>query len=273
MKHRLCVTDLDGTLLHSNHKISDVNRKCLQELGERGIIRVLATGRSLWSLKQVITTEALFDYLIVATGAGILSWPEEELLYSTNILQPDITRVYHALEALDVDYMMHHGVPDTHLMEYRARKGCSDFWHRIKYHQRFASPLNPEAIATMEAVTLFLAIADDPDMYQVLKEKLAPLTVISTTSATDQSSIWIEVLGQQVNKGSALSWLLKHLAIDPDHCMVIGNEMNDLHMLDAVPNAYVPHNAIPHLLSRFTHVAHHDDDGFSEAVQHWLTKV
>ena len=39
----MIITDLDGTLLNSEHEVSDVNRRTLEELKERGLIRVVAT--------------------------------------------------------------------------------------------------------------------------------------------------------------------------------------------------------------------------------------
>ncbi|HQQ67510.1 MAG TPA: HAD family hydrolase [Candidatus Cloacimonadota bacterium] len=275
MIQRVCVTDLDGTLLHSQRRISDKNLKTLHTLGEMGITRVLATGRSLWSLRQVIADDTPFDYAIISTGAGIMDWSEQKLIHCANIHQPEICKVFGVLEELDLDYMIHRGVPDTHLMDYREKQGCSDFWKRIEYHRDFARELDPGKIDQYEEVTLFLAIADQmrDDIYPRMKECLAPLTVIKTTSAINLRSQWIEVLGQDVNKGCALNLLLKMLDVPPEACMVIGNDFNDLDMLDLVPHSYAPNNSSPYLLERYTPVSHHDEDGFSEAVRHWLEKV
>jgi hydroxymethylpyrimidine pyrophosphatase-like HAD family hydrolase len=230
MKNQVCVTDLDGTLLHSQHRISDKNLKTLHELGEMGITRVLATGRSLWSLRQVITDDMPFDYVIISTGAGILDWREQKLIHCANIHQPEIMKVFSVLEELDLDYMLHRGVPDTHLMDYREKQGCSDFWKRIEYHRDFARELDPGKIDQYEEITLFLTIADHmrDDVYPRMKECLAPLTVINTTSALDLKSHWIEVLGQDVNKGSALNLLLKLLGIPTRSVYGNRNDLNDL---------------------------------------------
>ncbi|HPI26592.1 MAG: HAD family phosphatase [Candidatus Cloacimonetes bacterium] len=275
MNKRVCVTDLDGTLLHSQRRISERNLETLHTLGEMGITRVLATGRSLWSLRQVIADDTPFDYAIISTGAGIMDWREQKLIHCANIRPPEICKVFSVLEELDLDYMLHRGVPDTHLMDYREKQGCSDFWKRIEYHRDFARELDPGKIDQYEEVTLFLVIADHmrDDVYPQMKEYLAPLTVINTTSPIDLRSHWIEVLGQDVNKGSALNLLLKMLGIIPAACMVIGNDFNDLDMLDLVPHSYAPNNSSPYLLERYTPVSHHDEDGFSEAVKHWLEKV
>lgn len=274
MKPKVCVTDLDGTLLHSSRKLSEANRKTLEQLGEMGIIRVLATGRSLWSLKNVICASDPFDYAIFATGAGIVHWPSQELIHAQDVYPPDIARIHKLLEELNLDYMLQHAIPDTHYMDYRCKQGSPDFWARLSYYRAFAQELNPDAISEISAATQFLAIAepDREDLYLKIKQELAPMTVIRTTSPIDFASLWIEIFAAGVNKGTGLSWLLAHLELCLDNCMVIGNDFNDLDMLDIVPHSYVTTNSARYLLDRYLSVAHHDEDGFSEAVRHWLAK-
>lgn len=269
---KVCVTDLDGTLLHSNRKLSEANRKTLEELGRVGILRVLATGRSLWSLKRVISESDPFDYVIFATGAGIMHWPSQELIFASDIHRPEIEQVYKLLEELDLDYMLHHPVPDTHYMDYREKHGGVDFWERISYYKAFARELDPAGIAEYQAATQFLAIAgqDREDIYLRIKQELSPMTVIRTTSPIDFASLWIEIFAEGVNKGSSLSWLLDRFDLTYQDCMVIGNDFNDLDMLDLVHHSYVTNNSAQYLLDRYTPVSHHDEDGFSEAVKHWL---
>ena len=49
MAYSLLATDLDGTLLNCAAQISEGNFSALQRCGERGIVRVAATGRSYYS--------------------------------------------------------------------------------------------------------------------------------------------------------------------------------------------------------------------------------
>ena len=62
---RLAVfTDLDGTLLNSNQRLSDINRQTLISLGKAGICRIVATGRSLYSAQRVLDDAFPIDYLL-----------------------------------------------------------------------------------------------------------------------------------------------------------------------------------------------------------------
>ncbi len=47
----MLITDLDGTLLGSNGSLTKQDQEALLCLGNKGIVRVIATGRSLYSFK------------------------------------------------------------------------------------------------------------------------------------------------------------------------------------------------------------------------------
>lgn len=272
---KLCVTDLDGTLLDSQSRISSTNRQTLERLGEQGVLRVLATGRSLWSMQRVIKDDDPFDYAIFSTGAGIMDWRSKELIYHKNLLQNEIHSVYEHLESLNLDYMIHAKVPDSHHLHYRAKRELPDFWQRLSFYDGFAKELQPAALFEFREATQFLAIAEagSEALYYDLQQKLEPLTVIRCTSPLDFATLWIEIYAEGVNKGSALEYLLNRYGVSFANAMVIGNDYNDIDMLELVPNSYVPSNSAPELLAKHRRVAHHDNDGFSEAVSHWLKKA
>lgn len=51
---KMFVTDLDGTLFTDDKKIHDLDLKALERLGEIGVTRVFATGRSLYSFQKAV---------------------------------------------------------------------------------------------------------------------------------------------------------------------------------------------------------------------------
>ena len=69
---KMVVTDLDGTLLQTDHTISPEDTETLIELGCLDVCRVAATGRNLFKVRQVLTPETPFDYVIFSSSAGIM---------------------------------------------------------------------------------------------------------------------------------------------------------------------------------------------------------
>ena len=78
-KIKIVVTDLDGTLLPSQGCISKKNYNTLVSLRDKEIIRVIATGRTLYSAMAVLPEDFPIDYLIFSSGAGIIQWNTKEL--------------------------------------------------------------------------------------------------------------------------------------------------------------------------------------------------
>ena len=88
----ICVTDLDGTLLHSERRISEANFAMLHTLGIRNITGIIATGRSLYSLERVLPPDLPLDYVIFSTGAGIMDWQSHRIIHSPNLDTHQIRR-------------------------------------------------------------------------------------------------------------------------------------------------------------------------------------
>ncbi len=50
----MLVVDFDGTLLRSDDTVADDDLIALTELGDRGVLRVIATGRSAFSYRRAM---------------------------------------------------------------------------------------------------------------------------------------------------------------------------------------------------------------------------
>ncbi len=111
---RAVFTALDGTLLGSDQKLSPTNHDALEALGQHGILRVVVTGRSLFSCRRVLDRSFPIDLLVTASGAGIFSFPRFELLFDQALTETEVSESIEVLNALKLDFMVHDPVPDNH---------------------------------------------------------------------------------------------------------------------------------------------------------------
>lgn len=84
MKYNIIATDLDGTLLTSNKKITPKTKKVLDMLKESGYFIVGVTARNLSSVKEVVSIK-LFDYLILSNGSDIYDVDKEIIKNYKNV--------------------------------------------------------------------------------------------------------------------------------------------------------------------------------------------
>jgi len=268
-KCKIVFTDLDGTLLRHDYTISGEDLAVLKELGKMNIIRVLATGRSLFSLNGIFENDfPHFDYIIFSCGVGIMDWDTKKILCSHFLLKHEIQRVREALELHNIDYMVHKPVPDNHKFHYqKISTENHDFDRRFSFYKDCGTPLPEEGNAIEKASQVLAVISEDVEKFEVIKKLLPDLKVIRTTSPIDHKSLWIEIFPKSVSKGHAAEWLCTHLDISREETFSIGNDYNDIDLLDWTAHSYVVENAPDELRNRFKTTASNQCNGFSKVIK------
>ena len=265
----LVVTDLDGTLLDSAARLGDANRRALEDLGRSGAVRIVATGRSRYSARTVMSADFPIDYLVFSSGAGIVSWADGGLLRPRTMARSVVSDLVARLRALSLDFMVHHAAPDTHCFHYvRSSEGNADFERRIERYARFSQRLHDGVPAEVEVSQLIVVEPPGAGSHlDLLAREFGEVNVVRTTSPLDHASTWIELFPADVSKAHASDWLRARHGIDPAHTIAVGNDYNDLDMLEWADRAYVVSNAPPSMRARFEGVRSNDEDGFTEAVR------
>jgi len=272
----LFVTDLDGTLLRSDRTFAADDLSALRRLGECGVVRVLATGRSLFSFEKVRTPDLPLDYLVFSTGAGLAELPSGRIVRAQSLDPAEVRRACEVLRALGLDFMVQRPIPETHAFGFHASgRPNPDFDRRIALYARFASPLDGDAAGFGPATQLVAILPPEapPEALPEVRRLLPELTVIRTTSPLDHRSTWIEIFPASVSKGRTTNWLADRLGIPRARTASVGNDYNDLDLLDWSATRFVTANAPPDLRQRYPAVASHDEGGVSQAVSLWIKKL
>ncbi|MHC1705249.1 MAG: HAD family hydrolase [Tenuifilaceae bacterium] len=272
MMIKMVVTDLDGTLLNSFGVTSVENLNTLKELNDKGITRVIATGRSLYSISKVISDDFPVDYIIFSSGAGIIKWSEKQILHSRLLERADVQEVVNDLISHNVDFMIHEPIPHNHCFLYHATNQSNpDFFRRIEVYQKFCQPYIPGVEFPNGATQLIAVLPNNPEMFSELSLKFPKVKVIRTTSPLDGQSIWMEIFPVDVSKAYGINWLCNNIiGCKSSDVVVIGNDFNDLDMLEFTTHAFVVENAPDELKSIYRVVPSNDKSGFSVAVNEIL---
>jgi HAD superfamily hydrolase (TIGR01484 family) len=268
MRVGIVVTDLDGTLLDSQHRLSPANRQTLVELGHRGITRVVATGRSLFSLCKVLGPDAPVDFVAHSSGAGIVSWPDLQSVRALHMSAAAAAELVAELVSRRHDFMLHRSIPDSHhFYAHRSSESNADFDRRLRLYADYAEELRlPLPVAETMCQALVITPPSLATSHAELRAALPGFEVIRTTSPLDASSMWIEIFPVGVGKAAASAWLRERERPEPCLCLAIGNDYNDLDLLDWADLAFVVANAPAELRARYRSVGSNDQSGFSEAI-------
>jgi len=266
---KIIFTDLDGTLLRHDRTISKEDLAVLEELGKRDIVRVLATGRSLYSLGKIFDDDfPHFDYIIFSCGVGILNWNTREILYSHFLSRDEIARVRQILNFHNIDHMIHKPVPENHKFHYQKfSTEINDFDRRFSYYKNCGSPLTSDENHIEKASQVLAVIPKDTRKFEMIKNLLPDLRVIRTTSPIDHTSLWIEIFPKNVSKGHAAEWLCSHLDISQQDTFSIGNDYNDIELLDWTAYSYVVENAPDEMKKKYKNTSSNQSSGFSKVIR------
>ncbi|MBF0468538.1 MAG: HAD-IIB family hydrolase [Desulfamplus sp.] len=274
------VTDLDGTLFTDDKRIDNMDLDALEYLGEIGIVRSFATGRSLYSFQKAVEKMGFdrsckdlpVDYVVFSTGAGIMECESGNIINSYSLNSEDVIRITDYLDTLDLDYMIHRPVPDTPYCIYRQQSESRnpDFASRIELYKDFCTKIDyQEEIREFGQSTEVLAIVPSDCGHRtadMVEQYLADYSVIRATSPLDGRSIWIEVFNRSVSKSKAVSWLAQMLCIERQNVISIGNDYNDLDMLHWAGQGFVVDNAPETFKETFVVVASNNECGVSQAI-------
>ena len=264
---QMVVTDLDGTLLTSDGKVSDADYSTLVEMGEKGIVRVIATGRNPYSFSKVIPSNFPIDYLIFSSGAGAIDWKTKELLYTSELDGTSVQTVVDLLMKNGVDFMVHEPITANHrFLYFHGHTHNPDFERRIELYKNFCQPYIPGVVYDTTASQILAVLPHNVELFDNLKNIFPDLKVIRATSPIDGHSIWMEIFSNHISKAYGIQWICEIHNITLSKVVAIGNDFNDLDMLGFVPCSFVVENAPIELRENFETVKSNNDSGFSDAV-------
>ena len=268
----LFVTDFDGTLLRSDQRVAPADIQALEQLGRRGIVRAVATGRSLFSYQRS-GIRLPVEYLIFSTGTGIYSFAHNGIVYQNRLSPGEVARAAAVFENIGVDYSIHEPVPRNHYFAYRcSQRSNPDFDHRLQLYRGFCQELDttPESYGPAAQLLAVLPPEQTATLLPLIRQQMTDLNVIRATSPLDGQSTWVEIFPSTVSKSLTAAWLAARLEIAQKNTMSIGNDYNDLDLLEWAQQSFVVANAPEELKARFAAVASNNGCGVAEAIDRWL---
>ena len=264
----MVITDLDGTLAREDSTICQKNIETLKLLAKKRICRVIATGRSIYSARQVLENDFPIDYLIFSSGAGIMDWKTKKIIHENHLSAAETEKIAKILIEHNTDFMLQKQIPENHNFYYHiSNPGNKGFQNRFEIYKDFATPLNITKTAPGISSQFVVILPDDVNFFEELKSKFKDIKIIRATSPLGDGTIWMEIFPIDVSKGKAVQWLCNKLDINRKETMGIGNDYNDLDLLNWTEISFVVGNAPEELKKEFNTTANNSESGFTKAVR------
>ena len=258
--------DIDGTLLNDNKQVSNRNLKMLEKLKQLNILRVAATGRNCYSVLKVLGNDFPVDYVVFSSGAGILDWRTKKVIHSSHITKQDIVNILNLIKPFELNFTIHMPIPDNHhILLFNKHSNPNDLEDYTAFYKDFTKPFKFNNIPD-KATQVIVLLNSHMHLFEQFKKELIPLKTILTTSPVNNSSMWMEVFNANVSKSNGVKWIINKLKIIAPTVLAIGNDYNDLDLLEFADKSFVVSNAPDELKNRFNVTASNNEDGFSEVI-------
>ena len=268
---KLVATDLDGTFLKNDKSILKENLDVLELLGEKGILRVVATGRNLIKTQEVIANHIPFDYIVFSSGAGLYDCKNKKLLCYQNLNKETAQQLSEFLVMRNLNFHLFKPIPDNNkCWYYRGTVHCSEFERYFNYHQNNAEELLINQQLDSEACQFVVTFPNNQDSFHLLKDEIQKIfpevKVVRTSSPLETDYTWMEIFHHSVSKGNGVKYLCDTLQIDHEYTLGIGNDFNDLDLLEFTQYSYMVENGPQELKDRYILTQSNEESAFAKAV-------
>ncbi len=264
-------TDIDGTLLDKERLISQKNVYALAQL--RNTFRVAISGRNMVSAHRVLPENLPIDYLVFSNGAGVEHWQSGEIIYKKHIEDRIFMPIVDFLISRKITFTVHRPIPDMHYyMYYIGSYKPADLSMRNDYYRDFVTQLSIEDLRSWKEATCIICMLPQEEVFfEQLKQDLMSfsdeISITRTTSPFTHKNIWLEIYHKQVNKGRTAEFLCKYLDIPVKNTVGIGNDYNDLSLLEFVNSPFVVDNAPDELKKQFPATVDHNNSAVAKVIE------
>ena len=236
-KVKLVVTDMDGTLLNSDHEVSDQFFEIYERLKERNIHFAAASGRQYHSIISKLLPIKK-DITIIAENGAFAKQDDKEL-FSFELPLSSLLNSITSIKDIEGVGIILCGKKYAYL-----ENSNPEFVNTIK--QFYSSYKIVDNFYNIKDDTFFKVAVYHPEcsethIYPSVKHLSKSMQVLVS------GKNWLDISNLKANKGNAVTMLQQKLGITPSETMAFGDYNNDLKMLEKAEFSYAMKNAHPNV--------------------------
>lgn len=275
MRYRLLAIDIDGTLVNSRDELTEATRRALFRAAEAGVRIVLATGRRYSRALPLVEPLGLDAPLVTASGALIKHPLDHRTLYQAAFDRQLLCDVLAIIERSGFEAVLYSDsyglgydfycprleVQQPELADYlQLNPGCHRLWPALM--------TDPPA-----GVFAGFAIGKRDEMlalHEELQLRLPEKLYTHVLRSPRYLGHMCEISPIGVTKWSGIQYVAQHWDIPPEQMCAVGDDVNDLPMIEAAGLGVAMGNALPEVKAAADRIApSHDDDGLVQVVD-WV---
>ncbi|NLM44552.1 MAG: HAD family phosphatase [Clostridiales bacterium] len=266
--YKMVVMDMDYTLLNKNKGVSPGNKEALAEAAKKGVHLVVATGR-IYSSARFYTRLLGLNTPIIASNGAIIKEDATNRIMFQSILLDEV-----ALEMIrlckEQGLYCHLYSQDTVYTEkiINISQRYSEWNQKLNGGDR----INIEVVSSLEKtvenergkILKAVVVDNDKEKLAYIREKMIKTGKVSVSQSLKDN---LEVMNKGINKGNAVKILAQIYGIEQDEIIAIGDNENDISMIEYAGLGIAMGNAVDELKEKADYITGtYDEDGVAQAL-------
>ncbi|MCL2415356.1 MAG: Cof-type HAD-IIB family hydrolase, partial [Defluviitaleaceae bacterium] len=260
--YKLIVTDMDSTLIDSSFAICEKNKAAIHAAMDMGIRIVFCSGRPCAGLLHFAREFDIIrpgNYIIGFNGCVVYDLAADKTLFEDEL---GIDAAIIALENF-ADLQARFGLENSEAVVYKNNQeiiiGHNGLWSTRYKETSKTKPIYSENLiddlrkAGHCSKVIFIGLNEELQIVSdVLAEKLDGVAEVMFSA-----EYFLEIASKNSSKGTGLQWLCDHIGIDIKETIAIGDNFNDISMIEAAGFGVAVANAVNKLkdIADYTTVA------------------
>ena len=226
--YKLVAIDIDGTLLKNDKTISKRNKEAINKSIKMGVKIVITTGRPILGIMNYLEDLGLIgenEYAIADNGATVYNTKDFSLIYERALTGKDIKYIYPFMKKENTEIELH--VPAGGLVE---KDAGTIFVKKRKPYMDLRTVDIMKDVKDEDKILKLLVFGEVEVIEKIynnipeeLLEKYTPVRALNHM---------FEFMYKGSTKASGIEVLGKHLGISKEEIIAIGDELNDLDMIE-----------------------------------------
>jgi Cof subfamily protein (haloacid dehalogenase superfamily) len=284
MPIRLLALDLDGTLLDRRGQVTPRNVEALRQARAAGVEVAIATGRRFRDARPTALEIGIDAPIICHNGALIKHAVSLETIAVTHLPLATAREVLAVGDDQEVEAMVSTDPHGKGLLVYdRIRPDNHALERYLKWSRTIHGDGADDAVRRVDSLEEYLS--DDPVhisfsgtcnrmevMQAALESQLNGLVKVFATIYPHLDFTLLDVLHPSASKGTGLAATASALGLDQSEVMAMGDNFNDVDMLNFAAISVVMNNAAPELKDnpRYLVTESNEDSGVAVAIEKYI---
>ena len=271
MNYKLIAIDIDGTLLNPQGTITERNYSTLKKAIAQGIIVALCTGRSYFMAQKVVGE---FDFelpLVLHNGAEIVNSSDGQMIEHWPLAQEVARQGVILMKQFSLEPIVYDFHEGKHKLVYESINPTNEAYVRYMSTKESILHKTDDLISYIDHNPMQLVAIHQESIIRnampILKNHI-DANVFTSGRLFNLEYWFLEVLQSGASKAAAVEHLAKLHNIDKKEIMAIGDNFNDLEMMEYAHLSIAMNNAPDEVKAVADFVTEsNNDDGVARAIE------